>query len=155
MKFFIERFEGWLIRIGPEAEKYGDKYDWCLPVSLFGFIEGVSTKLITAAVARTAIEAVRSLGFAGNRPWVRITDMTKKMHIPSIFDPAAVDADGYLIPDVALKVLHFIAGQIKAGHYKYKPVAEPVANADGNVTFFRHAVNAHEAADPAPDINKF
>lgn len=82
MNYFIKRFDGWLIRIGPEAHQFGDKYSWCLPFSLCGLFEGVSTKRLNTAAVRTAIKAARSLGYGlnGETLWERIPSMNHHGH---------------------------------------------------------------------------
>lgn len=62
MPSFAEPFKGWLIRIGPEARKYGDPYEWCLPLSTSGEFVGVSTRPLTTAVKREAFRVAKSLG---------------------------------------------------------------------------------------------
>lgn len=81
LNWFIQRFDGWLIRIGPDAEQYGDKYHWCLPFSLNGKFEGVSTQPLTIAAVRTAIKAAESLGYANDgNLWERLPTMMHHDH---------------------------------------------------------------------------
>lgn len=76
----------------------------------------------------------------------------KKHKIHSIKDPAGLDAEGFLKPDVAAVALHHLIEQVKAGHYKFKPVSEPANGGDGEVVFFRKATDPKAHAEAAPAL---
>lgn len=63
MRWFAERFTGWIIRIGPDAYQRPDPYLWALPLSDHGEFVGVSTKRLNSEAVRVATQAAKSLGF--------------------------------------------------------------------------------------------
>jgi hypothetical protein len=69
LKWFVRRWSGYQICIGPDAEKEGDKYEWCIPLRDTGEFGGLSTTKLTTRAKRTATKAAISLGF--NEPFWR------------------------------------------------------------------------------------
>jgi len=77
MPHFAEPFNGWLIRIGPEAFKYRDPYLHSLPISSQGEFAGLSTVPLTVRAAREGIQAARELGL---KPfWRRVIRLEEKV----------------------------------------------------------------------------
>jgi hypothetical protein len=153
MKYFVREWKGYQICIGPDANAEGDPYEHCIPLRDTGEFGGYSTTRLTTKAKRTATEAAISLGF--QEPFWRnregkITMAIKKTKLHSIFDPAGLDAEGYLKPAVAKVALHHIIEQVEAGHWKIQPVLEPPDGADGEVIFRRKAVDPAVVAAPAP-----
>ncbi len=128
MRFFLERFTGWLVRIGPEAEQYGDKYTWSLPFSFRGKFEGVSTQPLNATAVRTAIRVAKSLGYGlnGEKLWERITP--SMMHDHKHASHSSVDPDTFAVTDQAaaiMDVAEYLAA-MKAGKVTLLAVAPPL-----------------------------
>lgn len=67
MKWFAERFSGWIIRIGPDAHQRPDPYLYALPFSDDGEFVGVSTSRLNCEAVRVATDAARTLGFEAPR----------------------------------------------------------------------------------------
>jgi len=63
LKYFCKPFTGWLVRIGPDAEEYGDPYWWVVAVSTEGELTGFSSVPPTAEGLKTALRAAIALGF--------------------------------------------------------------------------------------------
>ncbi len=114
LSFFTQRFTGWLVRIGPEAEQYGDKYQWCLPFSFRGKFEGVSTKPLSAAAVRTAVTVAKSLGYGlnGENLWERITP-SMNGHGHKHATHTHVDSNTFAVTDQAAAIMD-VAEYLKA-----------------------------------------
>jgi len=152
MNWFVRRWSGYQVCIGPDANQEGDPYEHCIPLRDTGEFGGYSNSRLNHVVVSTAFKAAYMLGF--KEPFWRNREgrvfMQKKTKLPSIFDPAALDSEGYLKPAVAKVALHHIIEQVEAGHWKIQPVSEPPDGADGEVIFRRKAVDPAVVAGPAP-----
>lgn len=127
MKYFVQRFDGWLIRVGPEAEQYGDKYHWCLPFSLSGQFQGVSTQPLTIAAVRTAIEAAETLGFPneGNL-WERVPTVMYHDHKHASHGGHNPDTGEVMDHAAAIANVEEYLAALKAGKVKLLAVGAPL-----------------------------
>jgi hypothetical protein len=70
MLHFVEPFEGWLVRVGPLAVKWGSPYVWSFPLSKGGEFCGFSTAKLTSEAKREAFKAAEELGLKPH--WIEL-----------------------------------------------------------------------------------
>lgn len=151
MKWFVRKFTGYQICIGPDAEKEGDDYTHCIPLRESGEFGGYSTKRLTSKVKRAAVQAAESLGFS-DPFWKdrkgKIT-MVHKAKIPHA--KTAFKADGAPDWHAIHAALETVKEQEESGHYKITGTATEKQNADGStdLTFTIHRVQTDPSASAA------
>lgn len=140
LKWFLQPFNGWLVRIGPEAEKYGDAYLWCVPISDRGELTGFSSRRPTASGLKAALHAANTLGFynpiierRGVHPRTLVVSegLIKGVFSMSKHKYAHVEekhaADGSIDPAVAKANVASYNEAVQSGKVHVLAVGDPVA----------------------------
>lgn len=124
MPYFIEKFHGHVIRVGPDAHAYGDPYTHAFFLTEDGEFVGQSSQPITISAVRTAIKAAESLGkkpFWRHHNKEKITMAHKHAH-----HEHKTKADGSLEQDAVKANLDSYMAAVKSGAVQILAIGEPL-----------------------------